>query len=111
MEEPSYRSVANQGDYIGQGQSRTFTPNDSQFSSMVSQENREIAVSVFPPGSFWYLHMAAPAGQQLLPGVYQGATRWPFQEPSTPGLDFLATVAVATHHWTIRSFGGSLRAL
>jgi hypothetical protein len=87
--EGTFLSFSSQpGDYIGGGQSRTFTPNDSQFSSMVSQENREIAVSVFPPGSFWFLHMAAPAGQQLLPGVYQGATRWPFQEPSTPGLDF-----------------------
>ena len=87
--EGTFLSFSSQpGDYIGGGQSRTFTPNDSQFSSMVGQENREIAVSVFPSGSFWFLHMAAPAGQQLLPGVYQGATRWPFQAPPTPGLDF-----------------------
>jgi len=32
--------------------------------------------------------MAAPDGQQLLPGVYEGATYWPFQAPLTPGLDF-----------------------
>jgi len=76
------------GDYIGGGQSLIFTPNDSQFSSMVSQDEREIGVSVFLPGSFWFLHLAAPAGQQLSPGTYDGATRWPFQEPSTPGLDF-----------------------
>jgi len=76
------------GDYIGAGQSLTFTPTDSQFNAMVSQDNRELAVSVFPPGSFWFLNMVASAGQQLVPGVYQGATRWPFQEPSTPGLDF-----------------------
>ncbi len=55
---------------------------------MVSEDSREIDVSVFPPGSFWFLHLAAPAGQELLPGVYEGATRWPFQDPSTPGLDF-----------------------
>lgn len=76
------------GDYIGQGQSRVFTPAESSFSSMISQDNREIAVTVFPAGSFWHLHMAAPEGQKLLPGVYEGATRWPFQVPSTPGLDF-----------------------
>lgn len=87
-EETFLSFVSQPGDYIGQGQSLTFTPDDSQFSSMVSQDDREIAFSVFPPGSFWFLHMAAPAGQQLLPGVYEGATRWPFQEPSTPGLDF-----------------------
>ena len=82
----SFRSQT--GDCIGGGQSLTFTPTESQFSSMVNQDNREIAVSVSPPGSFWFLNMAAPAGQQLVPGTYQGATRWPFQEPSTPGLDF-----------------------
>ncbi|MGB4069878.1 MAG: DUF6299 family protein [Nitrospira sp.] len=76
------------GDYIGQGQSRIFTPADSGFSSMVSQDNREIAVSVLPSGSFWHLHLAAPEGQTLLPGIYEGATRWPFQAPPTPGLDF-----------------------
>lgn len=80
--------TSQQGDYIGQGQSQIFTPSGSQFNSMVSQDGREFAVSVFPPGSFWFLHMAAPVGQQLLPGVYEGATRWPFQAPSTPGLDF-----------------------
>jgi hypothetical protein len=79
--------VSEPGDYIGQGQSLTFTPNDAQFSSMVSQDQGELAVIVFPPGSFWFLHMAAPSGQQLLPGVYEGATRWPFQGPSQPGLD------------------------
>src|SRR5690349_7732737 len=78
----SFRSQS--GDFIGGGQSLIFMPTESQFSSMVNQDNREIAVSVFPPGSFWFLNMEAPAGQQLLPGVYQGATRWPFQEPSTP---------------------------
>ena len=82
----SFRSQP--GDYIGAGQSLTFTPLDSTFNAMVSQDNRELAVSVFPPGTFWFLNMVAPAGQQLVPGVYQGATRWPFQEPSTPGLDF-----------------------
>ncbi|MEO7862837.1 MAG: hypothetical protein ABIU05_20845 [Nitrospirales bacterium] len=82
----SFRSQP--GDYIGGGQSLTFTPTESQFSSMVNQDNRELAVSVFSPGSFWFLNVAAPAGQQLVPGIYQGATRWPFQEPSTPGLDF-----------------------
>jgi len=76
------------GDYIGGGQTRTFTPTDSGFSSMISADNREIAISVLSSSSFWSLNMAAPAGTKLLPGVYEGATRWPFQAPPTPGLDF-----------------------
>jgi hypothetical protein len=82
----SFRSQA--GDYIGGGQSLTFTPTESQFSSMVNQDNREIAISVLPPGSFWYLFMSAPAGQQLTPGLYQGAIRSTFLDPTAPGLDF-----------------------
>ena len=76
------------GDYIGLGQTQLFTPADSGFSSMISSDNREIAINVLPSSSFWYLNMAAPVGTQLLPGIYEGATRWPFQAPPTPGLDF-----------------------
>jgi hypothetical protein len=76
------------GDYIGGGQSLTFTPADSAFSSMVSQDRRSIAIAVIPSGSFWYLNLAAPAGQELLPGVYENAARAGSQSPTTPGLDF-----------------------
>jgi hypothetical protein len=88
-EETFLSFVSEQGDYIGQGESRSFTPADSQFSSMVSQDRREIAVNVFPfAGGFWFLHLAAPSGQELVPGNYEGATRWPFQNPAVPGMDF-----------------------
>lgn len=80
--------VSEPGDYIGGGQSLTFTPANAGFSSMVSEDRRSVAVSVLPSSSFWYLNLAAPAGQELLPGVYEGATRWPFQAPPVPGLDF-----------------------
>ncbi len=76
------------GDYIGGGQTLTFTPADTGFDSMISTDNREIAINLSPSSSFWSLHLAAPAGTKLLPGVYENATRWPFQAPQTPGLDF-----------------------
>ena len=76
------------GDYIGGGQTLTFTPADTGFNSMISTDNREIAIHLSPSSSFWSLHLAAPAGTKLVPGVYEGATRWPFQAPPTPGLDF-----------------------
>lgn len=76
------------GDYIGGGQTLTFTPTDTGFNSMISTDNREIAIHLSPSSSFWSLHLAAPAGTKLLPGIYDGATRWPFQAPPTPGLDF-----------------------
>jgi hypothetical protein len=36
----------------------------------------------------WILTLVAPQGQVLAPGTYLNATRWPFQEPTVPGLDF-----------------------
>jgi Family of unknown function (DUF6299) len=76
------------GDYIGGGQTATFTPTDSGFNTMISSDNREIAIHISPSSSFWSLHLTAPSGTKLLPGVYEGATRWPFQAAPTPGLDF-----------------------
>lgn len=81
--------VSEPGDYIGQGQSLTFTPVDSVIDPTLTEDHRELRVSIFGPGgSHWFLAMAAPQGQELLPGVYEGATRWPFQGPFEPGLSF-----------------------
>lgn len=43
---------------------------------------------MFPfDGGFWLVHFAAPSGQPLAPGVYENATRWPFQAPGVSGMD------------------------
>ena len=34
------------------------------------------------------LFLAAPRGQALTIGTYPATTRWPFQNPQVPGLDF-----------------------
>jgi hypothetical protein len=81
--------VSEPGDFIGMGQSLTVTPADgAAFTAQVSQDGGQIAITVFPPNTFWFVHLAAPAGQPLAPGSYESATRWPFQSPSEPGLDF-----------------------
>lgn len=81
--------VSEPGDFIGQGESRTFTPDDANMNANASQDDREVHVSVFPVGGgFWFLDLAAREGEQLLPGIYEGATRSPFQDPSEPGLSF-----------------------
>ena len=81
--------VSQPGDPIGFGQTLTFTPANAGFFANVSQDQREFHATVFPPGSFWFLDLAAPAGQQLVPGAYEGATRYPFQGPAVPGLNFV----------------------
>lgn len=81
--------VSEPGDYIGGGQSLSFSPATATFNANASQDLREVHVSVFPNGgSFWFLDLAAPLGRQLVPGAYVNATRWPFQSDTQPGLSF-----------------------
>lgn len=35
---------------------------------------------------YWELELAAPRGQTIVPGLYEGAARYPFQSPNQPGL-------------------------
>jgi len=80
------------GDFIGLGQELTLTPADANFNV-----NRNFAggVSIFinnfsfpnPPRLiFWFTDFAAPFGVDLMPGAYEGATRFPFNDASVPGL-------------------------
>lgn len=70
--------VSESGDYIGQGQSRTFRDNISVYRS---DEHLTVAAGPF---SFDF---EAPDGQVLQPARYPDATRYPFQETGEPGLD------------------------
>jgi hypothetical protein len=73
------------GDYIGQGLDLTFGPGDGAFTV---ERNGESCVSVgFQGDEWWSLDFCAPDGAPLVTGPYEGATRFPFQDPSEPGLD------------------------
>ena len=71
------------GDFVGGGQALTFTPLDGTFTSVSAPGYVSVT---FQGSSYWFLTFAAPAGTPLLPGVYEGATRYPFQLPTAPGL-------------------------
>jgi hypothetical protein len=71
------------GDYIGGGQTATYTA--GTFTAYSSLGHIEIAYS--DPSHWWYLNFAAPQGDALATGAYEGAVRWPFQSPTHPGLD------------------------
>jgi hypothetical protein len=84
----SFAYTSQAGDYIGQGQSRTFTA--SATTSVAVTGNREhIAVSVddATSGSWWYAQLSAGAGDTLHPGTYTGAERDSFRTGRSPGLD------------------------
>jgi VCBS repeat-containing protein len=83
----SLSMVSPEGDYIGQGETYYFTPEDGTF--MVNR-NFDNGVSVYfsqSPSVTWSLDFAAPYNAALTPGFYDNATRWPFQEANEPGLD------------------------
>jgi len=78
-------------DYVGAGKEWSYTASSMIFGGSHSTVNGIEQVSLsqtdFPFGDWWYQRFAAPAGQPLVPGVYEEATRWPFQAVTEPGLD------------------------
>lgn len=87
----SYQS--DPGDYLGQGGSATYTEN---VKAIGNSYNNAVSISwsgIGDTGYYEWLHvtMAAPGGEQLKPGIYDGATRYPFNTSGTPGLDVSTT--------------------
>ena len=72
------------GDYIGGGVDQTWTPADGTFTAAHSPGLTTISFNGGPTN--WTLDFAAPSGAELTAGPYEGAIRFPFQSPSTPGL-------------------------
>ena len=75
------------GDYIGGGQFQFYTPSDGVFSAYQNYD-QGVSLSFNSAGyeHWWYLDFAAPNDQLLTVGTYNGATRFPFQASSEPGL-------------------------
>jgi hypothetical protein len=78
------------GDYIGGGQSHSYTLlNASVLSVTLDSAHRILGFRGQGfDGRIWDIDLAAPAGQQLLVGTYANAIRYPFQAPGQPGLAF-----------------------
>jgi heat shock protein HslJ len=76
------------GDYISGGQSYSYSAASGDgLDVYASTDDNHIAVSVNGAnGDWWSLDLAAPSGQALAPGDYTGATRYPFNSASQPGL-------------------------
>ena len=77
--------VSEPGDYVGQGESLSFSDGIDAYGST---DGRIVSVSVNSDGHWFFLNLAAPEGQVLAPGAYENAARYPFQNSDQPGLDF-----------------------
>ena len=67
-----------------------FTPADGSFSVSPTFNNvldNGVSVSFFGSNHFFFIDLVAPSGLPLTVGTYTGATRFPFQAPTDPGLD------------------------
>ncbi|WP_280719850.1 hypothetical protein [Kitasatospora sp. MAP5-34] len=76
------------GDYISGGQSYSYsTASQDKLNVSAGADQQHIGISVNGAnGDYWNLDLAAPAGKTLTPGVYSGATRYPFNSATVPGL-------------------------
>jgi hypothetical protein len=82
----SWAMASDPGDYIGQGQSYSYTPANSIISASGSDSGVHFSLKG-PGGSWWYADFVADQGDLLLPGTtFANATRYPFQSPTEPGM-------------------------
>ncbi|MGW0424541.1 hypothetical protein [Streptomyces sp. NPDC003015] len=84
----SFSFSGDEGDYISGGQSYAYTTaSQDRMNVSGNTDNRVVSVSVDGAnGDWWYLDLAAPTGKTLTPGTYTGATRYPFNDATEPGL-------------------------
>lgn len=84
----SFSFSGDEGDYISGGQSYAYTTaSQDRMNVSGNTDNRVISLSVDGAnGDWWYLDLAAPTGKTLTPGTYTGATRYPFNDATEPGL-------------------------
>jgi len=85
--EGSLSMTSDEGDYIGQGQTWSYDSSAGDvFGVTTTAASVEGSVQA-ANGDWWHMRFAAPQGETLTTGTYDGATRYPFQDPSDPGLD------------------------
>jgi hypothetical protein len=80
----SYSFKSQKGDWVGAGRAKTYLNSTSTFTVSGDQNSIEFGVSGLQ--DYWTVQLGAPQGQTLHAGVYLGATRSPFGDPSAPGL-------------------------
>ncbi len=82
--------------FIGQGESRFITPDNGYMFSVINNFDNGLSFGVRRDGpthsgplhDHWSLDLSAPGDVLLQVGLYEDATRWPFQDITNPGLNF-----------------------
>lgn len=91
MADVNIELVSDPGDYIGQGQTYSYDDSNADIRFTRNYDNG-ITVTILnlpeAPYDRWTLNLAAPGNAEIQPGVYESATRFPFQGVDEPGLSF-----------------------
>lgn len=95
--ETSYSFVSQPGDYIGQGQTRSYTSPGAQIS--VNGNGQDLTLNVSAGNEWWYAQIAAPRGQTFQPGRYYSAERASFRTGRSPGVDVSGTGRGCNETW------------
>ncbi len=80
--------ISSKGDYIGAGVTKSYV--EGQDGKFVISTNPQGAVTIRLTESkeYWTLIFSATGNQNLTPGIYKNATRYPFNRGESPGLCF-----------------------
>src|ERR1043165_2416578 len=87
--EGSFAFSGDEGDWPSGGRSYAYSTT-AQDRLNITADNAHNSVHFWLDGAngdWWSLDLAAPSGKTLAPGTYTGATRYPFNEATRPGLD------------------------
>ncbi|MES9943253.1 MAG: hypothetical protein ABW104_14865 [Candidatus Thiodiazotropha sp. 6PLUC2] len=79
------------GDYIGQGESYAYSDENAVIQYSRNYDNGiTVQINNLPddPYNRWRFDIAAPDNAEIQPGIYENATRFPFQDAADPGLAF-----------------------
>jgi len=82
----SFSYTSQTGDYLGQGQSASYSPPTASFNTYGNKTSATISVDA-GSSNYWYITLAAPVGQELRPGSFVDAERASFRTGRSPGLD------------------------
>lgn len=82
--------VSEKGDWVGGGRSMSYDENEGVFeiASYSSPNYIHFRFESSLEYDYWTLDFQAPEGQTLEVGLYENATRYPFQLGNAPGMDY-----------------------
>lgn len=85
--EGSLSMTSDEGDWVGQGQTWSYDSGAGDVFGVTSTAGSVEGSVQAADGAWWNMRFAAAQGETLAIGTYDGATRYPFPDPGTPGIE------------------------